>query len=581
MLNKYGTNLWSYKDNQNYNVSDNQPITKFSVENNGFTSIFQDIPSTRTTNDSTIVIWKEQKDGTFKEEKIRYTEDVSALVINALRNYTPSSGGGSIIGDMFVKSKENGFSDWGKEENTSEAKSSTSTYSLSEFASVNQVEDLNGDGLIDFTINNYIYYNLGNGTYFKSPHKGKIYAADLNNDGLLDYIDFAKGNVDLYMMQANGKMSEKRTIFSNSAMTNIFFGDFDRDGDVDFLLYIPGTTTYTIFFRNDGNGVFKKKETYLEGMYTCFDCKDYDADGLYEILVSNTEASKDYLLKCNKNFTTDLIELPEDENKILADFNHDGITEINSGASYTPLASAKKNTRPEKMGKPIAVLQPDDGKLKITWKQGKDAQTSSCDLTYELRIGTAPGKGDVLFCHALADGTRRNLMDGSMGRSLKYLFDASFLTEGKYYIAVQAVDAGNMGGEWSDEFVYEHKVTVPAISVSPIIFSTANPVDIQVANNIDAATYMWEVDGGKVVKKTSNAGLIQVFYTNSGTKRIEVTMLYNGKKYKSTPININVSPICADGQFSYSNDIFNNGFDMNQDGNKNYARQENVLKGSL
>lgn len=581
MLNKYGTNLWSYKDNQNYNVSDNQPITKFSVENNGFTSIFQDIPSTRTTNDSTIVIWKEQKDGTFKEEKIRYTEDVSALVINALRNYTPSSGGGSIIGDMFVKSKENGFSDWGKEENTSEAKSSTSTYSLSEFASVNQVEDLNGDGLIDFTINNYIYYNLGNGTYFKSPHKGKIYAADLNNDGLLDYIDFAKGNVDLYMMQANGKMSEKRTIFSNSAMTNIFFGDFDRDGDVDFLLYIPGTTTYTIFFRDDGNGVFKKKETYLEGMYTCFDCKDYDADGLYEILVSNTEASKDYLLKCNKNFTTDLIELPEDENKILADFNHDGITEINSGASYTPLASAKKNTRPEKMGKPIAVLQPDDGKLKITWKQGKDAQTSSCDLTYELRIGTAPGKGDVLFCHALADGTRRNLMDGSMGRSLKYLFDASFLTEGKYYIAVQAVDAGNMGGEWSDEFVYEHKVTVPAISVSPIIFSTANPVDIQVANNIDAATYMWEVDGGKVVKKTSNAGLIQVFYTNSGTKRIEVTMLYNGKKYKSTPININVSPICADGQFSYSNDIFNNGFDMNQDGNKNYARQENVLKGSL
>lgn len=397
LLNKYGTNLWSYKDNQNYNVSDNQPITKFSVENNGFTSIFQDIPSTRTTNDSTIVIWKEQKDGTFKEEKIRYTEYVSAIVINALRNYTPSSGGGSIIGDMFVKSKENGFSDWGKEENTSEAKSSTSTYSLSEFASVNQVEDLNGDGLIDFTINNYIYYNLGNGTYFKSPHKGKIYAADLNNDGLLDYIDFAKGNVDLYMMQANGKMSEKRTIFSNSAMTNIFFGDFDRDGDVDFLLYIPGTTTYTIFFRNDGNGVFKKKETYLEGMYTCFDCKDYDADGLYEILVSNTEASKDYLLKCNKNFTTDLIELPEDENKILADFNHDGITEINSGASYTPLASAKKNTRPEKMGKPIAVLQPDDGKLKITWKQGKDAQTSSCDLTYELRIGTAPGKGDVLF----------------------------------------------------------------------------------------------------------------------------------------------------------------------------------------
>lgn len=109
------------------------------------------------------------------------------------------------------------------------------------------------------------------------------------------------------------------------------------------MLFIPTSdATYTVFFRNDGNGVFKKKESYIDGKYTSFECKDYDADGLYEILVSNAETSKDYLLKCNKNFTTDLVELPEGLNKILADFNHDGITEINSGASYTPLANAKR-----------------------------------------------------------------------------------------------------------------------------------------------------------------------------------------------------------------------------------------------
>lgn len=276
-------------------------------------------------------------------------------------------------------------------------------------------------------------------------------------------------------------------------MQNAFFGDFDKDGDVDILLFIPTSdATYTVFFRNDGNGAFKKKESYIDGKYTSFECKDYDADGLYEILVSNAETSKDYLLKCNKNFRTDLVELPEGLNKILADFNHDGITEINSGASYTPLANAKKNTRPEKMSKPIAVLQPEDGKLKITWKQGKDAQTSSCDLTYELRIGTAPGKGDVLFGHALADGTRRNLMDGSMGRSLKYLFDASYLTEGKYYIAVQAVDAGNMGGEWSDEFVYEHQqVAVPTIMPIPSTYCTADTIALRVQNGRKDATYTW------------------------------------------------------------------------------------------
>lgn len=289
--------------------------------------------------------------------------------------------------------------------------------------------------------------------------------------------------------------------------------------------------------------MFKKKESYIDGKYTSFECKDYDADGLYEVLVTNTDAQKDYLLKCNKNFTTDLVELPDGLNKILADFNHDGITEINSGASYTPLANAKKNTRPEKMSKPIAVLQPEDGKLNITWKQGKDAQTSSCDLTYELRIGTAPGKGDVLFGHALADGTRRNLMDGSMGRSLKYLFDASYLTEGKYYIAVQAVDAGNMGGEWSDEFVYEHQqVAVPVIMPIPSTYCTADTIALRVQNGRKDATYTWNIPHGKVISASDNNDNVNVVFDKAGELSVGVQMAYNGHVYKSQDVSFLLAP---------------------------------------
>lgn len=432
---------------------------------------------TPNRTDSTFNIWKQQFDGTLIESKISYTSDISQLKSIAISNCPPSGlNNPSSLGDgMFVRSKENNWADW--EDESAMAKSARSITNHEDDEKI-KTGDLNGDGLVDFVLGKYIYYNLGNDKFFLSPHVGTIYPADFNGDGLLDYIDFGNGNVDLYLTQTDGKLAEKKTIFTNEAMQNAFFGDFDKDGDVDILLFIPTSdATYTVFFRNDGNGAFKKKESYIDGKYTSFECKDYDADGLYEILVSNAETSKDYLLKCNKNFRTDLVELPEGLNKILADFNHDGITEINSGASYTPLANAKKNTRPEKMSKPILVLQPEDGKLKITWKQGKDAQTSSCDLTYELRIGTAPGKGDVLFGHALADGTRRNLMDGSMGRSLKYLFDASYLTEGKYYIAVQAVDAGNMGGEWSDEFVYEHQqVAVPTIMPIPSTYCTADTI---------------------------------------------------------------------------------------------------------
>ena len=521
---------------------------------------------TPNRTDSTFNIWKQQFDGTLIESKISYTSDISQLKSIAISNCPPSGlNNPSSLGDgMFVRSKENNWADW--EDESAMAKSARSITNHEDDEKI-KTGDLNGDGLVDFVLGKYIYYNLGNDKFFLSPHVGTIYPADFNGDGLLDYIDFGNGNVDLYLTQTDGKLAEKKTIFTNEAMQNAFFGDFDKDGDVDILLFIPTSdATYTVFFRNDGNGAFKKKESYIDGKYTSFECKDYDADGLYEILVSNTETSKDYLLKCNKNFTTDLVELPKGLNKILADFNHDGVTEINSCTSYIPLANAKKNTCPEKMSKPIAVLQPEDGKLKITWKQGKDAQTSSCDLTYELRIGTAPGKGDVLFGHALADGTRRNLMDGSMGRSLKYLFDASYLTEGKYYIAVQAVDAGNMGGEWSDEFVYEHQqVAVPTIMPIPSTYCTADTIALRVQNSRKDATYTWNIPHGKVISASDNNDNVSVVFDKAGELSVGVQMVYNGHIY----ISQNVSFLLAPAKKPILNmpDIKDLFLDMDQDGN--------------
>lgn len=452
------------------------PVASYGIDlnNDGLLTYIGDI----NADDSTFTVWKQKKDGSFYKTKISYTSDVSQIKSSAISNCAPSGLGSNVgsLGDgMFVRSKENTMVDW--DEEISEAKSSrTIAIDGENSRSFIKSADFNGDGRIDFVRGSYIFYNLGNDKFFLSPHVGTIYPADLNGDGLLDYIDFGNGNVDLYLAQPDGKLSEKKTVFSNEAMQNAFFGDFDKDGDVDILLFVPTSeATYTVFFRNDGNGVFKKKESYIEGKYKSFECKDYDADGLYEVLINKTiddyyqeQSENDYLLKCNKDFTTTLIELPEGKHKLLADFNHDGITEINSGASYTPLANTKKNTRPEKMSKPTVKLSAEENLLEITWAEGKDAETSSCDLTYELRIGTASGKGDVLFGHALADGTRRNLLDGNIGHLRRYIFDTNSLPIGQYYIAVQAIDAGNMGGEWSDEFVYNHQqIAAPVIAHIP------------------------------------------------------------------------------------------------------------------
>lgn len=473
------------------------PVASYGIDlnNDGLLTYIGDI----NADDSTFTVWKQKKDGSFYKTKISYTSDVSQIKSSAISNCAPSGLGSNVgsLGDgMFVRSKENTMVDW--DEEISEAKSSrTIAIDGENSRSFIKSADFNGDGRIDFVRGSYIFYNLGNDKFFLSPHVGTIYPADLNGDGLLDYIDFGNGNVDLYLAQPDGKLSEKKTIFSNEAMQNAFFGDFDKDGDVDILLFVPTSeATYTVFFRNDGNGVFKKKESYIEGKYKSFECKDYDADGLYEVLINKTiddyyqeQSENDYLLKCNKDFTTTLIELPEGKHKLLADFNHDGITEINSGASYTPLANTKKNTRPEKMSKPTVKLSAEENLLEITWAEGKDAETSSCDLTYELRIGTASGKGDVLFGHALADGTRRNLLDGNIGHLRRYIFDTNSLPIGQYYIAVQAIDAGNMGGEWSDEFVYNHQqIAAPVIAHILSAYSTVDTISLRVQNSMEDAT---------------------------------------------------------------------------------------------
>ena len=212
-------------------------------------------------------------------------------------------------------------------------------------------------------------------------------------------------------------------------MQNAFFGDFDRDGDVDLLFFIPNKDiTYIVFYRNDGNGEFKRKETYVDGKYKSYTCKDYDGDGLYEIIASLVDdnyptydyGTYDYLLKCDLKKTEVTVTAldepmkPVNHNKndkyadiVVGDFNNDGFTEYGyntSGFVYGPIPNAKKNTAPSKMQKPQAQFFADANKLRITWQRGSDAQTSACDLTYELRIGTQPGKGDILYANSLADG---------------------------------------------------------------------------------------------------------------------------------------------------------------------------------
>lgn len=522
-------------------------------------------------------------DGTYEQQQLAITDDANELTTIALGNYTPGSRLPSLSDGMFVKTGERVYIDETEETDAEMSSMMKSVASDSEgYNSADKIyfKDMNGDGLQDIVTQKYVFYNLGNNRFFRSAHIGKIFSADVNGDGINDYVDFGAGKVTLYITNADGSLRDGKELFENSAMQNAFFGDFDRDGDVDLLFFIPNKDiTYIVFYRNDGNGEFKRKETYIDGKYTSYTCKDYDGDGLYEIIASLADdnyGTHDYLLKCDlKKVEVTVTALDEPNyyaNIVVGDFNNDGFTEYGYGydcnhPSYTfvygPIPNAKKNTAPSKMQKPQAQLFADANKLRITWQRGSDAQTSACDLTYELRIGTQPGKGDILYANSLADGRRRNLFNGNMGMALSYMFDAERLDAGKYYISVQAIDAGGLGGAWSDECVYEHKQTAPSIAQLPVNITAADTLQLRVNNPRSDAKYSWNVENGTIISQSNNGSTAQAILHAAGNLKVSVAMELGGKTYKSKEKTLSVLPF-AEIFDSYSS--FHNIFDANQDG---------------
>ena len=574
---QYHTKVYSYAKNQFVFKSEKEIpyITLADINGNGLKEI---IPSATdykvnfyglSRNDGAIDIVRMTADGSFVSDKLYITSDTTAIHSSILDEYTPNSGQIGVISSgginspissfgsgMFVEAKPApDWNDWKEFNNiseTSQAKqmvtaSGIATYSMDAPTGYCTARDLNGDGMIDLQDGSNIYYNLGNNKFFKSPHKGTVYSADLTGNGLLDFIDFGDKQVDLYInMNENGEMQMK-TLLKNTAISNTFFGDFDKDGDVDILFVIPGSD-YTVFqfYRNEGNGVFKAKDTDRDGTYTCIACNDYDGDGLYEILAQPYRSSKYVLLKINQKLTVSETALPSNV-RTIGDVNNDGKMELvysddTNYVIYDDVPNSKTNSRPEKMEKPSAVAFADAGKLKISWKRGKDAETSACDLTYELRIGSESGKGDIYFGRANADGTRRVIEDGNMGRSLKYMFDTNYLSEGKYYIAIQAVDASGLGSPWSDEFVYDHKISAPSINKLSDGYCTTDTITITIQNPVSSATYEWSLSNGSIISQNKNGSIIHAVFERAGEQTVTASMTINGQTYKSDAAKITLTP---------------------------------------
>ncbi len=404
--------------------------------------------------------------------------------------------------------------------------------------------DLNGDGLSDmFDASGGRYYlNTGLGSFVQNTFDGKVTVRDLNADGIVDFIVFDEASKTIKLIMSDGPDSSSEVELLKGYYFNdrICCYDFDNDGDVDILVPIDikvgnhnNGAAFLVYFENDGKGNFNRSENWIDGDVRFFDCLDFDADGKYEIIACN---STNYELCFYEITGKEIADKPECFYQLKSsDITLLPVNTDNSGHiiiigreyylySTFVYTTENANKRPSAPGKPQFMFNQEEGTLKLFWDAASDAETPTVDLTYEIRVGTAPGLDDVVAADALADGRRRSLFPGANGHQLYHTFNVSNWPSGKYYISVQAVDPNMMGSPFSEYAVFEKKLPATNFAIeAPDNTSVGEEILLRLTgNNASVKDVTWRLDDGEML--FNSIGACSVKFNTPGKKHISVVV---------------------------------------------------------
>lgn len=456
--------------------------------------------------------------------------------------------------------------------------------------------DINSDGLPDFldaSRGDYLL-NLGDGRFVKSTFGNKVVLRDMDGDGVNDILicETATGDVKLY--NGTDTSQEPETLFTGMKIDYLYCRDVDNDGDVDVIALINGYGEYSeqqdcyiLISENLGGNKFRRREHYIEGnmSWSASSPQDLDADGKYELL-GNKSNEGQYTAKIaspsqvivekisDRTYNSNLpVTIKSSSDSAWAVFIDD--------YSKEPIKMYGAGTRPAKPAAPTLNFNEATRRLTVSWETGKDAETPSADLTYELRIGTAPGLGDIAAAQALPDGTRKCLRNGSNGYSTFAVYNVESWPEGKIYISYQVIDADYSGSEFSAPAVFEKSSPACdfAIHNEPDL-ATWVPAEVELAFAPAAgASYEWDFADAEVLNLDPATHKARILFPTYGTKEISLTARSANGVETTTTKTIYVSPLHYENSSLPSSgasfDIDGDGYAELFSGGKFYVVNEN------
>jgi len=290
--------------------------------------------------------------------------------------------------------------------------------------------------------------------------------ADYDQDGDLDLIlcgDSGSGFVtQLRRNDGSGVFTAVATPLPGVFDGALAWGDYDSDGDPDLALAgNTGSGRIAQIRRNDA-GVFTDIAAGLPGFeWGTFAWADYDSDGDLDLVFAGFDGTGS-VTQLRRNlggvFTHINSGLPVMERGAFAwgDVDHDGNPDL-ALAGIVPngtfITQLKRNGLPSVNLPPSApsltAASVSGATTTFSWASATDARTPNAGLTYNLRVGTAPGSGNILSAQSLsANGYR--LLPGPGNTQSGLTHRLLHLPGGIYYWGVQAVDSGWLGGPFAE-----------------------------------------------------------------------------------------------------------------------------------